>query len=477
MPDLAGDVRLLTFAPEQFVTTLDDPDNPYHAKLAEAATALAHAYADQRLKASQQWIASLHWPPSELERLAVVTLRRCAHVANNRQILGDMTFFAAASTLDYLLAALLDVPIPWSRASIIALLTDVNRCSVYCPARRVFAIAREHVETHGFDPELLTAFRTFESGNHGSLSAQDLRAQVALYLLRDDITPIDPKRCWSEIVRASLASMSRHEKTTWHRLLDTVSPTQTQKPSKSWLKLARQLHQTLGPTFSQRIAEWFAPFSNDTTLNLTTEGSHLLRHLLWYCSLSSEMQTYAARIALAPWKQTQKVRATVAKVAITAAWVLEQLPPQQAAPHLEALDQAFGSGGTKIKESLDRVTGIKPTTPDAAPRSTTIDLSGFDLDKIGALMAKRVVQTLPGGDRVSWDGDQVIIRGDLDSYRLRENSPYVTRLSDGAVAELDHTRLPHLGVNATAPLNLTLWTRCYLLTQDEPHQFRQFEGS
>src|SRR5262249_35203498 len=147
----------------------------------------------------------------------------------------------------------------------------------------------KYVEEHGWNAELLAAFRPWIKTQHGSNSAMDLRRKAGWFVWFEDVEPIKPNQCWSDIVRASLRAMPRTERNLWMPLLTNVSFAIVHNPPAKWMKPAKAAFDKLGPgSFRIRFREWFEPFRAGEPLKLTVPGRDMLRLLIWCAMVAKD---------------------------------------------------------------------------------------------------------------------------------------------------------------------------------------------
>jgi hypothetical protein len=223
------------------------------------------------------------------------------------------------------------------------------------------ALLAAYLETHDISPALGAEMRRFQEelkGAPGKMkyenqsSYQVAVAQFHMLLWHDDEEPLQPSRCWSEIVRGDLRQMDGKRREHWKALLRHIKGNAPAKPPAGWLKAAEtHLAQIGHEDFADRFAAWLAPFRSGEPQPLSVPGSHLLRGLLWYAAMLNDPAT--ARAALVLLDATWKAKRNVDKVMTALVGVLEALPADEAWPHIVRLQQEWPTGSLQVMRLIE----------------------------------------------------------------------------------------------------------------------------
>ena len=305
------------------------------------------------------------------------------------------------------------------------------------PASTLLSHCERHVKTHGWRVELVTAMKLWIKSLHGTVSAQDIRQKAGWLLWFEDVDRIDMVECWSSQIRAALRAMSGDERKHWLGALSLSCFHMAAKPPAKWLKPAKAAFAPIGAErFRERFVSWFQPFRESRPLKLTVPGRDILRLLMWYAALAEDSAVDEALswFAQATWKNKDSA-ARAGKAETAFAHVLAQRSPELAIPAFERLiasGQAFG--GSKIDAAYQELCQRRGKTPmPATPQSRP------DPAEMQAKFLQKMTRSMPwsAGDKCTWDGDTLCVRGVRDSYRIDSVTGRIVRASDGRVLRLE----------------------------------------
>jgi hypothetical protein len=114
------------------------------------------------------------------------------------------------------------------------------------------------------------------------VSLQLFRSRLDMLAWRDEWTPVDLKRCWSQQIRADFRVMRGPHKENWRRLLYRIHGDEGTRPAASWLAQSRKDIEAIGSAdFNSRVRGWFAPLRALSAHRLSREGGFLLRSFVW----------------------------------------------------------------------------------------------------------------------------------------------------------------------------------------------------
>lgn len=152
------------------------------------------------------------------------------------------------------------------------------------------------------------------------VSLQLFRSRLDMLAWRDEWTPVDLKRCWSQQIRADFRVMRGPHKENWRRLLYRIHGDEGTRPAASWLAQSRKDIEAIGSAdFNSRVRGWFAPLRALSAHRLSREGSFLLRSFVWLAadSKSPDLLTKIreiSRVKFKPESNGQKVIRAVNEV-------------------------------------------------------------------------------------------------------------------------------------------------------------------
>jgi hypothetical protein len=258
------------------------------------------------------------------------------------------------------------------------------------------------VEEHGLTEPLSAAIREFadhirrEKPYVNQVRRQLLNSRLDMLAWQDEWNGIDLKRCWSEQVRADFRLMRGVERENWRRLLHSIHGEEGVTPAPKWLRGAGAVVREIGPAaFSSRTIRWFAPLQPGAAQRLSREGSYLLRAFIWLARHENDPDVMA-KVAEIPSVLFQP-RTNGEKVVRTAAAASGQPDP--------------GARAAVRVPNLDDLT--------ARALSAVFSTTGFN------------ALPLAVRDRVRIEDGTVLVRGQLDSYRVHLSSGAIFRESDG----------------------------------------------
>jgi hypothetical protein len=277
----------------------------------------------------------------------------------------------------------------------------------------------------------LRAFDThFRRETGTSASLQTIRQNLHVLLWLDEWEPLDPARCWSEVVRRDLRTMEGERRVHWRRLLTHIRGNAPVRMPASWASDGERRLAAVGlEDFCDQLAIWFAPFRSGQPLPLSVAGSHVLKGLIWYAALTRDQDAKTTALGLLDVTWKQKRNADKSMVALEVLGISTEdlrarrllAPERAAAPSL-----------------LERFLKARLVTP------------------IDHMVAEE-------------DGDLIVVQGELHFYRLFKSSCRIERATDNAVLELDWHALPdgwRTGIARACDSEAQLRLRGLLLMQD-----------
>jgi hypothetical protein len=303
------------------------------------------------------------------------------------------------------------------------------------PVEYLLAYTRENdltpalcVSLHNFE----AALREEKLGAQASL--QSLRQTLHVLLWLDEWERLDPSRCWSECVRRDLRAMTGERQSGWRRLMYHIRGNVPKNMPAGWAREAEELLARVGlQDFKEQFALWWAPFRSGQPLPLSVAGSHVLKGLLWYASLTrdEEVKEIALWLLDVKWKQKRNVEKSMVAL------------------------EVFGI----TRQELEARQLVKPDRPSAGP---------------GLLERVLKARLVTPANRVvlADDDDLVIVQGDLHYYRLHRSTGRIERATDDAVLELDWHAMPddmRSSVHQTCDSPEQLMLRAHLLMHDSAY--------
>jgi hypothetical protein len=271
--------------------------------------------------------------------------------------------------------------------------------------------ASEYLKSHDLTADLCRSLRTFQASLREEMSAgqaamQSLRQQLHMLLWLDEWEPLDPARCWSECIRRDFRAMTGDRRLKWRALLKHLRGNAPTRMPASWAREAEARLADVGlDDFRQQLSIWFAPFRSGEPLPLSVAGSHVLKGLLWYASLTRDDDVKETALGLLHVKWKQKRNSEKSMVAL----------------------DVFGLS----KDDLRARQLIKPEAPTQSPKIIEKLLSGKLLTPLDRMVAVEDA-----------DGDLIVIQGELHFYRLFRSTRRIERATDNAVMELDWSAVP-----------------------------------
>jgi hypothetical protein len=267
----------------------------------------------------------------------------------------------------------------------------------YTPMPHLFAF----IEMHGLTAGLAAAIRAFRERVYddrlavNQVSLQLFRSRLDMLAWRDEWTPIDPKRCWSEQVRADFRAMTGAERENWRRVFYSIHGDEGTRPSPKWSSSADAWIREIGrEPFVERLAGWLAPLRKSAVVRLSREGSFLLRSFVWLAQAANHPELMA-RVAEIP-DVAFKPKANGQKV-------------------VRAAEEAAGLPGPPHE-----LPAPAPRFEDLAQRALAAALSP----------ANAMVQPALAG-RIEVGREVVHVRGNLDRYEVHIADGSIFRQSDG----------------------------------------------
>jgi hypothetical protein len=293
----------------------------------------------------------------------------------------------------------------------------------------------EFSRTNDVTPALCASMHVFqgalrEEGSGGQAALQSVRQMLHVLLWLDEWEPLDPSRCWSECVRRDLRAMTGERQHHWRRLLAHIRGNAPVRMPASWAREAEERLARVGlDDFKDQFAIWWAPFRSGQPLPLSVAGSHVLKGLLWYASLTRDVAVEEIALWLLDVKWKQKRNVEKSMVAL----------------------QVFGI----TRQELEARQLVKPDRP----------ASQSFLEKL------LQVRVLRPADRVvaSDDGDLIVVQGELHYYRLYRSTGRIERATDDVALELDWHALPdslRLTIHSTSDSPEQVVLRAHLLMHD-----------
>jgi hypothetical protein len=360
-------------------------------------------------------------------------LRRLAWLSDHDAELANA--HVARLRLTQLLRVLYTVKLPCTEADLRMMLDLTTPLLDRIAPDGPIAYVTAYLKEGDLTPELCHCLREFASHLHeemscGQASMQSLRQTLHMLLWLDEWEPLEPARCWSEIVRRDFRAMAGARRATWRRLLKQIRGNAPTRMPAGWARDAEaRLNEVGVADFREQLCVWFAPFCSGQPLPLSVAGSHVLKGLIWYAALTRNEDVKACALGLldVKWKQKRNVEKSMVALEVF---------------------------GIEKKDLIAR--RLVKDEPRAAR------------DLIDRFMQSRFVTT---ADRfvADDDGDVIIVQGDLYFYRLFRSARRIERAGDNAVLELDWHALPdsfRLTISRACDSEEQLRRRGLLLMQD-----------
>jgi hypothetical protein len=289
-----------------------------------------------------------------------------------------------------------------TEAELIAILRHTARLAgivtPYAPMPHLMA----YVEEHGLTQELATAIREFTASVHSSshyvnqTRAQLLNSRLDMLAWRDEWTPIDLKRCWSEQIRADYRATTSPAREHWRRILHSIDGDEGVHPAPKWLERSRVHIDAIGTSaFRDQLLGWFAPLKKGQKQRLSREGSYLLRSIIWLAESLHDPEI------------------------------------QQKLAEIPGVDFTPKKNGDKVQRAAAEAIGI--ANPTAIPPQPAPGLDHIMREALAKALTPGVLAGVPPefADRIRPEGDIVSVRGDLDTYRVNLVTGAISRQSDG----------------------------------------------
>jgi hypothetical protein len=257
-------------------------------------------------------------------------------------------------------------------------------------------------------PELCASLRRFQAAlreemSSGQAAMQSLQQQLHMLLWMDEWEAIDGSKCWSDGVRLDFRTFQGERRAKWRALFKHLRGNAPVRMPAGWARDAEPLLNAVGrDDFRQQIYTWFTPFRSGEPLPLSVAGSHVIKGLIWFCSVAKDdaLKECCLWLLDAKWKQkrnTEKVMTALEVFGISKEELIERKlikPPQSSAP------------GWLVKMQQARV-----------------------MTSAGRVLADA-------------DGDLLLVQGESHFYRLYNSTGRIERATDNAVLELNWPAIP-----------------------------------
>lgn len=265
----------------------------------------------------------------------------------------------------------------------------------------------DYYQENDLTPALCDSLRQFSAHlvEQGSVaSMQSLRQRLYMLLWMDEWEPLDPARCWSEGIRRDFRAMTNDRKYVWRKLLKHIRGNAPVNMPAGWAKDAAELIAAVGvDDFVEQLSLWFAPFRSGQPLPLSVAGSHVLKGLIWFASVSQDERAKEVALSLldVKWKQKKNISKSMI---------------------------ALGVFGISKEELLAR-----KLIKELAPAPNRI------IQRVLEVMSYPQMNTNIVTDP---DEDLTIVQGQLHFYRIFRQSGRIERVTDNVVLELNWPAIP-----------------------------------
>lgn len=144
--------------------------------------------------------------------------------------------------------------------------------------------------------------------------ASETSGRVAIWLWVEDPHYATRAECCTALMAAEVRAMPAHQRRLWLGLLLQADLSAHDRPGKDWLERSRRPIAALGATeFHSRVARWLnaIPASGHRDrepVPLTRLGSHLLKSLVWWSTVSRNPNLDDAVVRLSGVRWARKVR-------------------------------------------------------------------------------------------------------------------------------------------------------------------------
>jgi hypothetical protein len=267
----------------------------------------------------------------------------------------------------------------------------------YTPTPHLFS----YIDVNGLSPELAAAIRRFRERVYddclvvNQVSIQLFRSRLDMLAWRDEWTPIDLKRCWSEQVRVDFRAMTGEERENWRRLLYLIHGDEGTRPAPKWSAGAANAVQKIGAeSFRARLLSWLTPLRRGATQRLSREGSYILRSFLW----------------LAEATRDNELKGRVAEIT-----GVEFKPKANGQKVIRAAAEIMG-----VPDPIGKSAVNAPRSEDLISRALSAALSPTNL-----LFAPNLAGRIEVGAEI------VYVRGKRDTYEVHIANGAIFRQSDG----------------------------------------------
>lgn len=158
---------------------------------------------------------------------------------------------------------------------------------------------------------------------------------------------------WADL----LISDIRNLPDTWYKLLEHASVANRNSPSASWLKKAQKLIETIdAKDFHTYVGNWLTQLKSETK-RLQDKNAHILKGLIWYCSLVSEPPLQAIGDTVEGGLKKTPQGLVCSKVAAACFYTLEQIGTMEALMQVIRLQMRVKSpwGLEQLQRVIDKL--------------------------------------------------------------------------------------------------------------------------
>ena len=310
----------------------------------------------------------------------------------------------------------------------------------------------EYVQENDLTPELCKSLHNFQANlrEAGSVaSMQSLRQRLHTLLFMDEWEPLNPSKCWSELIRRDFRAMEGERKKHWRRLLKHIRGNAPKRMPPAWAQEASDRLAAVGiDDFNQQLAQWFAPFRSGEPLPLSIPGSHVLKGLVWYVAVSADETAKQTALWLldVKWKQKrnmEKAMTALEVLGISNEELLKRdlIPKPPTAKSLPGLGNILESFGW-ARKVMQTFMNPRDYSPDMAEnlmeelqdRASSNPMMKQVADSMNAMMSTDVV--------VDHDEGLIVVQGQQHFYRVFLSDGRIERVTDNAELELNWEQLP-----------------------------------
>lgn len=260
----------------------------------------------------------------------------------------------------------------------------------------------------------LKAFRVNLTSSYETQEIRKLRDRIEALLGEQQAIALNPGEAWADAVLCLIGALNQEKAENWAALLEQCRSASGSKASSKWLKVTKELIDTIGvDAFSQACLEWFplvdkprtqqavrrSQWEPDPELMLDDANADVLKGLVWCCAIYENVELARAlvKLALSCYKKVPGVGPRAVRVGNACIFALSKMPGRDGLYQLAVLKvrikyrSALKIMGDALQKASEREGITIAEMEEMGVPSYGLNNVGYGEEEMGAFTAITIV--------------------------------------------------------------------------------------